>query len=61
MLVEVKRNGSERLATEFNTRNLNKNSDEENDEEKRVVEEVFKDIDFGLFKFSGIDFVEDLH
>ena len=40
---------------------MNKESDDEDDQEERVVEEVFKDVDLAFFEFSGIDFVEDLH
>ena len=61
MLVEAQRDGSQRLATEFDAGDLDNEGEDENNKEERVVEEVLEDIDLCFLEFSGVDLVEDLH
>jgi hypothetical protein len=39
---------------------LDDDGTDDDDEEEGIVEEVLEDVDFCVFKFSGVDLVEDL-
>ena len=49
MLTLGQRNSSKRLTTELDARNLDHNSDDQDENEERVVKEVLEDVDLGLF------------
>lgn len=53
--------GPQCVSSELHAADLNYESEDEDDEEEGVVEEVLEDIDFVGLEFAGVDFVEDLH
>ena len=48
------------MSSIFYTGELNGKSKDQNDKEKRIVEEIAENIDLAWFELSGIDLIEDL-
>ena len=61
MLVQVKRHGLEGLSSELDAGVLHYEGHQQNDDEKRVVEEVSEDVELGLLQLPGVNLIEDLH
>lgn len=60
VFVEWKFNSLHWFTSVFDHGQLNDDGSNQNNQEKWVVEEVFKDVGFLWLKFSGVDFIEDL-
>lgn len=60
MFLLVQWDSLEGLTTEFNAEHLNGNGKDQNDQEKRVVEEVLEYVQLSGFEFTSVNFVEDL-
>lgn len=51
---------AERVTSVLDTGELDGHSEDEDDEEEGIVEEIPEDVDFGGLQFSCVDLVEDL-
>lgn len=61
MLVSIEWNCSKGFSSEFNASELDGDSKDQNYEEERVVEEIFKYINFRRLEFTCINFIKNLH
>ena len=61
MFMKIKRYSSKRMSSKLDTRYLNDDCDDEDEDKEWVIKEVAKYIDLGFFKFTSIDFIKDLH
>ena len=52
---------SEGLSSELNAGELDRDGDDEDDKEERIVEEILENVQLSFLEFPGVDFIEDLH
>ena len=61
MFITIKRYGSKSLTSVLDAGKLNDNGEDDDNNEKRVIEEIREHVKFSFLQFPSIYFVEHLH